>query len=132
MDAVDRLISQLETPKYSSKKPLDEFWADFYAAQTAKGRLNVLRRMANVRLNHPKEYKVRRLKFNKSKRKCGLRVGSKPCELCGSERATQRHHVILLVNGGPNQRRNLIALCHACHADIHPWMARPKIIANTA
>ncbi len=44
-----------------------------------------------------------------------------PCFGCGL-RATERHHIIQLQNGGLNCRKNVVVLCHECHKDIHPWL----------
>ena len=65
--------------------------------------------------------KVRRERFNKNKhlmhpfRKFGR------CFACGL-RATDRHHIIQLQNGGINSKKNLVSLCKECHEIIHPEM----------
>lgn len=43
------------------------------------------------------------------------------CFACPS-RADCRHHIIQLQNGGRNKPDNLVSLCNACHAEIHPWL----------
>jgi hypothetical protein len=36
------------------------------------------------------------------------------------------HHIIQIQHGGSNLYRNRVALCGACHSDIHPWMPKKK------
>lgn len=38
----------------------------------------------------------------------------------------QRHHIILLKNGGSNHRRNIIKICFDCHKCIHPYLTLDK------
>ena len=61
----------------------------------------------------------RREQFRKAKR---LRNKFRwPCFVCGGE-AEARHHIIELRHGATNSKRNVIPICHACHAKIHPWL----------
>jgi len=46
------------------------------------------------------------------------------CVVC-KQPAEVLHHVILIMNGGPNKRENIVELCHNCHYEIHPWMVPP-------
>jgi len=46
------------------------------------------------------------------------------CVACG-DRAKVNHHVIMVINGGPNIKPNLVPLCHTCHAMIHNWIKIP-------
>lgn len=39
------------------------------------------------------------------------------CAVCGAP-ATEVHHLVPVAQGGMNDRANLVALCHACHARI--------------
>lgn len=43
------------------------------------------------------------------------------CFVC-EQPATARHHIVQLQHGGINSKKNLVSLCDACHADIHPWL----------
>jgi hypothetical protein len=47
------------------------------------------------------------------------------CQLCRREEWRVKHHVVPLDWGGINADINLVALCHSCHAAIHPWMNVP-------
>jgi len=47
------------------------------------------------------------------------------CQLCGNDRWSAKHHIVPLEYGGINADNNMIALCHVCHAAIHPWMTVP-------
>lgn len=42
------------------------------------------------------------------------------CELCGSPKALELHHIIPTTFGGPNVIDNWIAICHGCHAKLTP------------
>lgn len=42
------------------------------------------------------------------------------CELCGSKRGLEAHHIIPLVCGGNNEDYNLICVCQCCHARLTP------------
>lgn len=45
------------------------------------------------------------------------------CFACGSRGVdTVRHHIIQLQYGGPNTTHNVVNVCDACHAAIHPWL----------
>ena len=43
------------------------------------------------------------------------------CVGCGRA-ADVMHHVIMIVNGGPNVNANCVPLCNSCHAEVHPWL----------
>ena len=42
------------------------------------------------------------------------------CELCGSPKALELHHIIPTAFGGPDVMENWIAICHGCHAKLTP------------
>lgn len=41
------------------------------------------------------------------------------CQLCGSHRHLQVHHVQSRSRGGSNDKSNLLTVCRECHGDIH-------------
>lgn len=43
------------------------------------------------------------------------------CYVCGNK-AAYEHHFIMLINGGRDNFKNRIDICHKCHKMIHPWM----------
>lgn len=49
------------------------------------------------------------------------------CELCGSRRNLEAHHIIPLVCGGPDEEANLICLCKGCHAKLTPGSLLTKM-----
>lgn len=51
---------------------------------------------------------------------------AKCCELCGSSRTLEAHHIIPLVCGGTDTIDNLIAICGRCHSILTPR----KILQN--
>ncbi len=60
--------------------------------------------------------RVRNERLNLSTRR------NKSCFICCRNKATCRHHLIQLQNGGINSKKNIIALCDGCHAAVHPWI----------
>ena len=42
------------------------------------------------------------------------------CELCGSPKSLELHHIIPTAFGGPDVKDNWIAICHKCHAQLTP------------
>lgn len=42
------------------------------------------------------------------------------CELCGSKRGLEAHHIIPVVCGGDDCEDNLICVCQCCHARLTP------------
>ena len=45
----------------------------------------------------------------------------KQCAFCGCTERLEEHHMIPLSMGGTNDDRNLVFLCHACHADVSAY-----------
>ena len=85
--------------------------------------LRELRRLSFVTLPEtplsPPEF--RRKEFGLMPEFQGFEKGK--CLACRGE-ATERHHIIAIKHGGLNTVRNVVPICHSCHCDIHPWMAR--------
>lgn len=42
------------------------------------------------------------------------------CELCGSQKTLELHHIIPITYGGPDVLDNWIAICSGCHAKLTP------------
>ena len=42
------------------------------------------------------------------------------CELCGSKRGLEAHHIVPLIFGGPDTEDNLLVVCCSCHAKLTP------------
>lgn len=49
------------------------------------------------------------------------------CELCGSRRGLEVHHIIPQVCGGKSELSNLIVLCCSCHAKLTPKSYLTKV-----
>jgi len=45
---------------------------------------------------------------------------SERCELCGSSRGLEVHHIVPISLGGPDERDNMILLCQRCHGMLTP------------
>ena len=41
------------------------------------------------------------------------------CQICGSKRHTEGHHIIDYSFGGAADKDNIITLCHDCHSNVH-------------
>lgn len=55
----------------------------------------------------------------KTKSKIMEKAGWK-CYVCGNKNvALEIHHILPVMNGGANNKENLVALCHSCHKAIH-------------
>lgn len=50
------------------------------------------------------------------------RGGSAPCWCCSARERLIAHHVVQLQNGGSNDEDNIVYICEACHAEVHPWL----------
>ena len=49
------------------------------------------------------------------------------CELCGSRRGLEAHHIIPIVCGGDDSYDNLICVCQCCHARLTPRRILTKL-----
>lgn len=110
------------------KEKLAGFWQRFAGEKRThyapSVKLQALREMAEVRIPYKKQSPLsrRREQFDRVKhRLCRARLGSK-CFVCFRP-GFNRHHIVQLNNGGINSRRNLVILCNACHAQVHPWLS---------
>lgn len=95
--------------------------------QTPERRLWLLQEMQTFfyPFNHRLPIAVRREQFLTNKR--NWRYFKRPCFVC-VKKANIRHHVISLKQGGcPGAKRNIVALCNGCHAEIHPWLKRSSV-----
>lgn len=54
------------------------------------------------------------------------------CELCGSRRGLEAHHIIPTVCGGYDSEENLLCVCKSCHSKLTPTSILTSIgIHNT-
>lgn len=57
------------------------------------------------------------------RRGCELALSAEICFCCCTAgRRLYWHHVIQVQHGGSNAPRNLVHICHRCHAAVHPWL----------
>lgn len=110
------------------------FWDEFgnngcktYKSPKSKSEtLNALRSIVEAAAIHrvgSKRNSDYRQRFNRVKYKRHSLKSHKLCFACGSE-ASVRHHIVPLMNGGRNSKKNLVSLCSDCHAHIHPWLSQ--------
>lgn len=88
-------------------------------------RIALLRQMATIVVKEVSvdELSRKRANFNEHKDFLFPIESESWCWSCGKKRPTERHHVILLKNGGPElTKANVVFLCDTCHATIHPWL----------
>lgn len=106
------------------EKDLWELWFSITVYTPPSEKLEILKGMAlrSYFGVYGKQLLRRREKFNKRKKRlCWIK--NCDCFVCGAP-ANLRHHIVQLKNGGHNHAINIVPLCHACHLEIHPWMAR--------
>lgn len=41
------------------------------------------------------------------------------CQICGSKKHSEGHHIIDFAFGGAPRKENIIALCQSCHKKVH-------------
>lgn len=49
------------------------------------------------------------------------------CELCGSVRGLELHHIIPVCAGGSDSENNLILICSGCHSKLTPTSELTKV-----
>ena len=84
---------------------------------SASEKLNYLSELSQKNISYEilssKKYQKMREKKNK--------LTSKKCFVCG-EKAYCMHHIVPLICGGTNRKRNLMPICKDCHKKIHSFM----------
>lgn len=133
---MERLILDGTTPQKAHHAFIKQFWLDFGVGgcktykspkdkQTTLDRLKLMGETIVFRNNDTFKNKSGRYKFEKVKSERHSLKSHKMCFACGAK-ADVRHHIIWIKHGGLNSKRNLVSLCHPCHAYIHPWL-QPKL-----
>lgn len=92
-----------------------EFWRKVKTLRMAE-RLQLLLEMTTVKVDNKRGRISMRDEFINKRHKRDSK-----CFTCG-RKAQERHHVILIKNGGTNQGGNIVSLCLKCHNLLHPWM----------
>jgi hypothetical protein len=86
----------------------------FCGRSTKEQILQELKRLSLLKIWSSRSYERRRVR-----NKC-VKFSHK-CWACGGE-PNVLHHVIMVKNGGPNVKENIIELCNQCHEEVHPWI----------
>lgn len=76
--------------------------------------IDKLKQYTSVKVKAVAGYRQRR------KKNISIKLENK-CVACRGK-AEVVHHIVMIVNGGPNIRRNTVPLCNPCHALVHPWI----------
>ena len=106
-------------------------WLDslYAVARSGGDRAAMLRTLADVRVSRPLDWDYAGIRAAFDHDGAAGRL-TDPCFVClNADRWLYWHHVIQVQNGGSNDTRNLVRLCHRCHKTVHPWLAdeaRPK------
>jgi hypothetical protein len=106
------------------REKLAEFKRRAVAAHDEPARLALCREFATYRLvdHRCKSYAERREQWaNRTQKMHRHDWRGQTCFVCHGA-ATQRHHIIALINGGLPTKRNTVWIDAKCHARIHPWM----------
>lgn len=112
----------------------EKFWTDYgqtrkavkyksYSRKSKTETIEALKLLGEVKLvykNGTKPEKMRKL-WDKRKITRKKFTGFTYCFAC-RDTAQCRHHIIWIKNGGRNIRKNIVALCNDCHAEIHTWL----------
>lgn len=107
-------------------------WAKFGDKKTSgeghdpAKKLAAILKLSEIVVENDMPAEVRRANFMKIKHKAHPFTTYPKCFICG-DHATARHHIILLKNGGSNDRKNIVSLCAPCHAKIHPWLDEDQL-----
>lgn len=106
-----------ETLAISEEAAIDEFWRR--TRDENADRIALLRAFAEIAILRPRswDYEAERAAADKHP------LYALQCFACRSESSLHWHHIIQIQHGGSNYLRNRVAICAACHADIHPWLA---------
>lgn len=96
---------------------LDRFWALAYSRLGATVALQIF---GQVKMRRPHTWN--RLDVRAEGVPPGL-LRPDTCFACGTgEYRLYWHHVIWIQHGGSAHPRNFVAICHACHRRVHPWL----------
>lgn len=92
----------------------------FYAEAAGGDRIGAIRRFAEIAIVRPADWDYA------GERSAAPRGISVPqCYGCRVQAGPyHRHHIIQIQHGGSNYIRNIVGLCEACHADVHPWLPK--------
>lgn len=111
----------LTTLEMSEPAALDQF----YAEAVGGDRIGALRRFVEIAIVRPADWDYAAIRG--ASQQIGKRIRAVECFGCrGAGRLFHRHHVIQVQHGGSNYIRNMVALCEACHADVHPWLPKAQ------
>jgi hypothetical protein len=98
----------------SEQKHFKVMLNNLFKNKSKEEKIDYLKHLSNLRVGkHDKEtYSDLRSHKHPTKEKCYV---------CGNF-GNYDHHIILLANGGYDNKKNRIHICHQCHKLIHPWM----------
>lgn len=89
-------------------------------------RIEALKRHSELVIFRRNPYELGKLRIKFNRIKWDYRNRWAWCFVCRSRKMNHIHHIIMLKNGGTNQKKNLVGLCGVCHSEIHEWVRPPK------
>lgn len=114
--------------RLSEDEVLEYFWR---MASAGTERVALLKQLSDVSLMRPSDWDFDAIRQGLTGRHAGVTLFADACFGCrSSERRLYWHHIIQVQHGGSNNPRNLVAICHACHQSIHPWLVPPTSLEN--
>jgi len=106
-----------ETLTLSEPAALDQFYAEAHDGD----RIAALRRFAEIAIVREADWDPQAIRDASQDHPLHARA----CYACRVGRQTLVwHHIIQIQHGGSNYLRNRVALCAACHHDVHPWLPK--------
>jgi 5-methylcytosine-specific restriction endonuclease McrA len=99
------------------------------ASPTTAGKCAVLKRYAEEGVTvHDQHRHLLRTYWNRERRRLRERNGL--CVACSLPTWTQHHIIPLKVGGHPTASQNRVWICEDCHAEVHPWLETPRLLAR--
>lgn len=112
-----------ERNRLNLKSELARFWTHCNMLDMSHSeRLARLQAFSEIIISEPERHARR---FQRNRFVHGFCRRGKVCFGCGRW-ARIRHHIIQIQHGGSNAKENIVSLCAACHAEIHPWL-KPEL-----
>lgn len=116
-----------ETLDISEPAALDEFWRVCRDGRT--DRVATLRAFAEIAIVRPAGWNPAEIRATTD----DSLLSADHCFGCGAGVRLSWHHIIQIQHGGSNYVRNRVAICDACHAQVHPWLpAHPRVTSGWA
>lgn len=101
--------------KWSEDRVLAYFWT---MVQAGADRIALLKQISAVAIERPEDW-------DRAEQRAAATPKTRAAVCFGcltGERRLYWHHVIAVQHGGCTRLLNLVSICLACHAKVHPWL----------